>query len=62
MVLRGNSPYSQTGMLGAEAARRVLEGSLLNSGFVSPSEAFGARNLLAALAEEGYLSWKIQSV
>jgi short subunit dehydrogenase-like uncharacterized protein len=62
VILRGNSPYSQTGMLGAEAARRVLEGSLLNAGFVSPAQAFGARNLLAALAEEGYLSWQVKSV
>ncbi len=62
VILRGNSPYSQTGMLGAEAARRVLGGSLLNAGFVSPAQAFGARNLLAALAEEGYLSWQVKSV
>lgn len=57
VVLRGNSPYAQTGVFGAEAARRVLLGQLLKTGFVSPAQAFGARNLLAAQAEEGYLSW-----
>ncbi len=59
VVLRGNSPYAQTGVLGAEAARRVLRGQLLATGFVSPAQAFGARNLLAAQAEEGYLSYAI---
>ena len=59
VVLRGNSPYAQTGVLGAEAARRVLRGQLLATGFVSPAQAFGARNLLAAQAEEGYMSFTI---
>jgi hypothetical protein len=31
-------------------------------GFVSPAQAFGARNLLAAQAEEGYLSYEVKSV
>jgi Family of unknown function (DUF5938)/Saccharopine dehydrogenase NADP binding domain len=61
VILRGNSPYAQTGVLGAEAARRVLRGQLLNTGFVSPVQAFGARQLLAAQAEEGYLSWEVRS-
>ncbi|HJV27701.1 MAG TPA: DUF5938 domain-containing protein [Aromatoleum sp.] len=61
VVLRGNSPYIQTGVLGAEAARRVLRGQLQAVGFVSPTQAFGARNLLGALAEEGYLAWQVSS-
>jgi short subunit dehydrogenase-like uncharacterized protein len=61
VVLRGNAPYIQTGVLGAEAARRVLRGQLQAVGFVSPAKAFGARNLLAALAEEGHLSWQVYS-
>ena len=56
VVLRGHSPYAQTGVFGAEAARRVLSGQLLATGFVSPVQAFGARQLLAAQAQEGYLS------
>jgi len=59
VVLRGNSPYLQTGVLGAEAARRVLRGQLQATGFVSPAQAFGARSLLGALAEEGHLAWQV---
>jgi hypothetical protein len=62
VILRGNSPYAQTGVLGAEAARRVLRGQLHAAGFVSPAQAFGARNLVAAQAEEGYLAYEIKSV
>jgi len=42
VILRGNSPYAQTGVLGREAARRVLRGQLCETGFVSPAKAFGA--------------------
>lgn len=62
VILRGNSPYAQTGVLGAEAARRILRGQLKATGFVSPSQAFGARNLLGALAEEGYMSCDVKAV
>jgi short subunit dehydrogenase-like uncharacterized protein len=62
VILRGNSPYAQTGVFGAEAARRVLRGQLGAVGFVSPAQAFGARNLVAAQAEEGYLSYEVKSV
>ncbi|MES2262580.1 MAG: DUF5938 domain-containing protein [Pseudomonadota bacterium] len=62
VILRGNSPYAQTGVLNAEAARRVMRGQLLESGFVSPARAFGARNLMAALAEEGYMSYTVTPV
>jgi short subunit dehydrogenase-like uncharacterized protein len=62
VILRGNSPYAQTGVLGAEAARRVLRGQLHGAGFVSPAQAFGARNLVAAQAEEGYLAYEVKSV
>lgn len=57
VVLRGNSPYAQTGVLAAEAARRALLGQLKAVGFASPTQAMGARSLLAALADEGYMSW-----
>jgi hypothetical protein len=61
VVLRGNSPYIQTGILGADAARRVLQGQLQGVGFISPAKAFGARNLLTSLAAEGHLDWQVQS-
>ena len=62
VVLRGNSPYAQTGVFGAEAARRVLRGQLRETGFVSPAKAFGARSLLAVLADEGYMTHTVQSL
>lgn len=57
VVLRGNSPYAQTGVIGAEAARRALLGQLKAVGFASPTQAMGARSLLGALADEGYMAW-----
>jgi hypothetical protein len=57
VILRGNSPYAQTGVMGAEAARRALLGQLKAVGFASPTQALGARSLLGALADESYLSW-----
>ena len=62
VILRGNSPYAQTGVLGAEAARRALLGQLKAVGFVSPAQAMGARSLLAALADEGYMDWNETNV
>ncbi len=62
VILRGNSPYAQTGVFGAEAVRRVLRRQLAAVGFASPARAFGARNLLAAQAEEGYLAYEVKSV
>jgi hypothetical protein len=60
VILRGNSPYLQTGALAAEACRRILDGRILATGFQSGAKAFGARALLAALAERGYHSWDAQ--
>lgn len=60
VILRGNSAYAQTGVFAAEAAARVLAGKLKAVGFGSGSAILGARNLLAAQAEEGYLSYEIQ--
>jgi len=57
VVLRGNSPYIQTGGLAAEACRRILAGRLRTAGFASPASAFGARELVAALAEDGLHTW-----
>lgn len=62
VILRGNSPYAQTGTIGAEAARRALLGQLKAVGFASPTQAIGTRSLLGALADEGYLSWEEKNV
>lgn len=62
VVLRGNAPYLQTGVFAAEAIRRILIGRVGAAGFASPCAAFGHRELIAALAEEGYLAWDSMSV
>lgn len=60
--VRGHSGYVQTGLLGAEAARRVLRNQFNAVGFASPTQVFGARALIGALAEEGLISWDLKSV
>ena len=62
VILRGNSPYAQTGALAAEVCRRIIGGKQRSTGFSSPAQAFGARELAAALSEKGYLSWDIKQV
>lgn len=62
VVLRGNSPYAQTGAIAAEAALRALLGQLQAAGFASPARALGARRLLGTLADEGYLAWEAKHV
>ena len=49
VILRGNSPYRQTGALAAEACRRVLLGTIRETGFASPTAAFGAHELASVL-------------
>lgn len=62
VVLRGNSPYAQTGVIAAEAARRALLGQLKAVGYCSPTALIGARNMLGVLAEEGYLNMEVKNV
>lgn len=59
VVLRGSCAYSQTGVFAAEAAMRVLHRQLKAVGFGSGAAILGARQLLAAQADEGYLSYEI---
>lgn len=61
VVLRGNSPYVQAGVWAAESVSRLISGRLRATGFASPSRAFGHRELLAATAESGYLTWQSTS-
>ncbi len=58
VILYGTSPYLQTGALCAEASERILNGRLKATGFASPTRAFGARELIAALAEQGLHCWQ----
>ncbi len=57
VILRGNSPYIQTGVIAATACDRILKGQCRAQGFASAAAAFGARVLLAAMAENGYHCW-----
>ena len=58
VVMRGNCPYIQAGIWAAESVRRLLTGHLKAVGYVSPCRAFGHRELAAAAAERGYLTWE----
>ncbi|RLA47509.1 MAG: saccharopine dehydrogenase [Gammaproteobacteria bacterium] len=57
VVLRGSGPYLQTATFAAEACKRLLNGQQRGVGAISPAAAFGARELIAAVAERGYLTW-----
>ncbi len=58
VVLRGNSPYIQTGVIAAEACARILRREYGAVGFTSVGVSLGARRLIAANAERGYLAWQ----
>jgi hypothetical protein len=60
--MRGNSPYIQTGAFAAEACRLILLGQHHGAGFSSPAGAFGARRMMAAAAQGGWLSWQLSTV
>jgi len=62
VVMRGNSPYIQTGIMAAEACRQILLGRHRGAGFSSPAAAFGAREMIAANAARGQLTWTSTSV
>jgi Family of unknown function (DUF5938)/Saccharopine dehydrogenase NADP binding domain len=53
IILYSNCGYIGTGALCAEAAKRILDGRLRAVGFQSATRAFGHRELMAALAEDG---------
>jgi hypothetical protein len=62
VILRGNSPYLQTAAFAAEACKRILHGEQRGAGAISPAAAFGARELIACVAQRGYLTWDATSV
>jgi hypothetical protein len=62
VILRGNSPYLQTAAFAAEACKQLLHGEQRGAGAISPAAAFGARELIAAVARRGYLTWTATSV
>jgi hypothetical protein len=62
VILRGNSPYIQTGIFAAEACKRLLLGQQLGNGAMSPAKIFGAHELIASIAQRGQLSWESKRV
>jgi hypothetical protein len=59
VVLRGNGPYLQTAVFAAEACKRILNGEQRGAGAISPAAAFGAREMIAAVAQRGHLTWTV---
>lgn len=57
VVLYSTCAYLSTGSLCAEASKRILNGQLKATGFQPATRAFGHRELMAALAEDGLHSW-----
>jgi hypothetical protein len=53
VVLYGAAPYEQTGVLIAEGIQRLLGKGVRAAGFTSPVDAFGHRQLIAALSRAG---------
>lgn len=53
IALYNTSPYRSTGALVAEGCKRILNGQLRGIGFQAATRAFGHRELMAALAEDG---------
>jgi Family of unknown function (DUF5938)/Saccharopine dehydrogenase NADP binding domain len=62
VVLRGNAPYLQTAVFAAETCKRILNGEQRGAGAISPAAAFGARELIAAVAQRGHLTWQATPV
>jgi hypothetical protein len=55
-VLRGTCNYKQTGVLQAHAAHHLVHGTPSRVGFASACQAFGHRELLAALQSFGLVA------
>ena len=53
VILQGNCGYEQAGSVAVAGIEHILAGKVTAAGFVSPAEAFGARNLLAAMERDG---------
>ena len=60
ILLHVTSPYLSTGSLSAIVAERLLKGELLATGFQPATRAFGHRQLMAGLAEDGLHCWSEQ--
>jgi hypothetical protein len=61
VVLRGNSAYVQTASIALETVDRILNNRHRTAGFASAPAVVGARELLGALREEGYVAWETRA-
>ena len=61
VVINGCTPYTQTGMIAAEAVKHVIASDFKANGYSTPCDAFGARTLLSALEEKGFVTCKVRS-
>ena len=57
VMLYSTCAYLSTGALCAEGAKRLLNGQVKATGFQPATRAFGHRELMAALAENGLHAW-----
>jgi Family of unknown function (DUF5938) len=61
-TLLGTGGYFQTGLLQAYGARRLMSETPRVTGFASPSELFGHRELFGALASYGYAAINVEQI
>ncbi len=59
VTIHGTCAYLQTGLLQAAGAFHLLNAAPFQTGFASPCEAFGHRELYGALSEFGFVSMEI---
>lgn len=59
VVMRGYAPYAQTAIFAAYGLQTLLAGRHKGVGFIPPAKAFGARQLLAAIADDGTNAWDL---
>lgn len=58
VMLHSTCAYLSTGALCAESAKRILNGQIKTVGFQPATRAFGHRELMTALAEDGLHAWQ----
>ncbi|HIJ62214.1 MAG TPA: saccharopine dehydrogenase [Rhodospirillaceae bacterium] len=60
VVMRGYAPYAQTAIFAAHGLQTLLANRQQGAGFLPPAKAFGARQLLAAIADDGTNAWEVK--
>ena len=60
VALRGFAPYAQTAIFAAQGAQALLAGRHKAVGFQPPAKAFGARQMLTAICDDGTNAWDVK--